>query len=522
VGLGKKVVFVIAAGVCLAAPLASCLDATEIVLQISTDVPCSTVGTTELVVRIGSPANIATNPSTHLESTTCMAGDATSSTSNDLGNVVILPSGGFDELVSISVALSNDVATLTPSCFPEPGGASCIYAHRQISFLPHGRVTLPIVLSSTCAGVSCVAPLTCNPDTGKCENGNIDPHDCGTNLCADVGPPGDVGLPDVPISLDGPPGDVKNDAVTICGGSEINCNNKCVNPLSDNANCGGCGFDCSGGSCLYGTCRLDPVSDSATTMFTGTCLALYSSNVWVSTMSGLAKVALTGGAPTYTSTTNTYTLASYPSSLAWIEADTDTTIVDIAANTFPQKNTGVAEAMAISDQGFAWSDYSKGSVWMQPNTGTPSLYATFTPQLAVPVAMASNNVYWSIPTQGLYWTTGNAPVNVKVAAGAVIVDKVTSTTPTVFTVIGGNKIESYDYKLGTNATLATSAQLQLGAIAWDGSTVYAIGAAGIEKVSGGLMVSVVKPSKPDLRCLAVDGTAVYWLGQAGGVFKHIK
>lgn len=519
--------------VCATAPLASCLDATEIKLVLSTDVACDIVkgangvDGTHVLIHIGSPANIDSNPPTQMDSTACMSPDATTSgQANDLGTVAIVPSGGFDTAVAISVALSNDAKNPTSTCFPEgKGPASCIYAHRQISFLPHDLVSLPIVLSSICAGVSCVAPETCDPNTGKCTDGHIDVNDCGTGCSTD-----DAGKADAITTIDSPTFDVPvfdSPLEAGCLPNETKCNNVCVDLAKDAANCGACGFDCSGGSCTNGTCRLDVLPDASTSTFAGTCVALYSGAVWVSTSTGVVKVPVNGGSPSSVSSSKAFTLASYPSELARIEQGANaTTIVDHATNQqYLQVNGDVAEAMAMSNKEYVWSDFSKGIVWVQPVAGgSPLSYYQGQQGDLIPVAVASTNVYWTHPSGFLYWATSNVS-NTSVAAqqpGAVIVDDPTSTQPTVYVVVKGSQLISYDYKLTTPKPLATSSLVKLGALAWDGTTVYAIGATEIEKLQGSSMKLVASTVNADLRCIAVDKDAVYWLEQGGGLFKHTK
>ena len=72
--------------------------------------------------------------------------------------------------------------------------------------------------------------------------------------------------------------------------------------------------------------------------------------------------------------------------------------------------------------------------------------------------------------------------------------------------------------------MGTSTLLQLGAIAWDGATIYANGVTEIQKISNSTFVTVAKaPNNTDPRCLAVDSSAVYWLESGGNaVYKHAK
>jgi hypothetical protein len=49
--------------------------------------------------------------------------------------------------------------------------------------------------------------------------------------------------------------DAKIDAPVTCTASEIKCNGACVDPETDQANCGYCGHDCQGGACTTKQCQ---------------------------------------------------------------------------------------------------------------------------------------------------------------------------------------------------------------------------------------------------------------------------
>ena len=526
--VGKRVGVIVFAAItaCVLAPIASCLDATELVIDVTTNADCLIIGPRGALIQVGPPSSL---PTTSVTTNTCTLADGT--THADMGSIVVLPSGAIDESVAINVVASVNAGFNTADCMPADPGKPCIYARRQISFLPHARVYLPIELNALCVGVVCPEGFTCGPD-GSCISDTIDPH------CDGPCPPTDDGggLPDISIQPDVPVADVIKDVPWIpdvstdapCGG--MICNNQCVPILTDPQNCGACGFDCSNGTCANGTCRLDKIGvDSGFTSLLGTCLALYNGNLWVSTASGLAKLATNGGAPSFASTNKAYTLASYPTELSRIEMGTsESTIVDSATNkTYGQGVVGTPAFMAMSPSGYVWSDYSKGAVYMQGVAASaPTTYGSYTQSTLIPVAMADVNVYWTVPagTNGvLYYSTGGNPSYVGAAnVGAVIVDDPKSTTPTLYVVINNDQIEKYDYKLAPQSLVATSSLKTLYALAWDGSTIYANGGTAMQKNSGSTMVTVATATNAVQRCIAVDSTAVYWLEQAGGVYKHAK
>lgn len=65
---------------------------------------------------------------------------------------------------------------------------------------------------------------------------------CGDNVT--VTPP-DAAPPDAPP----PPPDA-----ALCSGAEVPCDGTCVDPATDEQNCGGCGVACQGGAVCGGTC----------------------------------------------------------------------------------------------------------------------------------------------------------------------------------------------------------------------------------------------------------------------------
>jgi hypothetical protein len=515
--------FVVATAVCAAAPLSSCLDATEIVIQLTTDVPCDTVAKTTALIRIGSPANIETSPPTRIESTTCATSDATTASPNDMGTVVIVPSSGFDSIVAISIALSDDATVPTSACLPEPQGTSCIYAHRQISFLPHARVTLPITLSSRCAGVVCMAPLTCGAD-GTCTDGTVDPHDCGTNCTT-----GDSG-PDSPIKLDAAI-DVLKDVtidvpvdVTTCTGTAVMCNGQCVDLLSNTNNCGGCGVDCSGsGSCNAGTCAIDKT-------IVGTCLAVYGGKVWVATDTGVWQYAANGGSGVlYNSNTDyVFGMAGDANNVVWFANSGNQAYVwDVAAKQGHMEATNTAMTlMAFNSAGYAWFDQKGiGIVYQAATVSAPIAYTPTLPTTnPVPIAMGAKYVYVSTPGLGKIWYTNGSSYNsVSVTSpGAIIVDDSNSTTPAVFDVEGNTTVVQRDSTLKVVQTAYAKSSAPLASITWDGSTVVANSVTEMSIAIAGLFKPIVINTNAVLKCVAVDSNAVYWLDKAGGVYKHAK
>ncbi|HEY3807304.1 MAG TPA: hypothetical protein VGL61_32105 [Kofleriaceae bacterium] len=60
------------------------------------------------------------------------------------------------------------------------------------------------------------------------------------------------------VPEDAPPADASLDAFVCAAGSGLDCAGTCVDPTTDNANCGGCGIACgSGAECIAGQCTDD-------------------------------------------------------------------------------------------------------------------------------------------------------------------------------------------------------------------------------------------------------------------------
>jgi hypothetical protein len=70
------------------------------------------------------------------------------------------------------------------------------------------------------------------------------------------------------IPQDAPPADAALDAFACSAGSQVACAGSCVDPSSDNANCGGCGIACGSDTiCIAGQCTDD--RESCSTILAG-------------------------------------------------------------------------------------------------------------------------------------------------------------------------------------------------------------------------------------------------------------
>ncbi|CAN5684138.1 hypothetical protein BH09MYX1_BH09MYX1_23200 [soil metagenome] len=124
----------------------ACADPTELVVHVTTDVPCSDAVKVEL--RVAKSVAELDGPNAQVtETAACKAGD--------LGSLIVIPSGDDDALVYLRVSLGKTAADCSPA------GASCIVATKVAKFVSHTAVDVPIALNASCRGVACTAGNTC-------------------------------------------------------------------------------------------------------------------------------------------------------------------------------------------------------------------------------------------------------------------------------------------------------------------------------------------------------------------------
>jgi hypothetical protein len=485
----------------------SCLDATEIEVQLSTDVDPLTVSAHGALVRVGTPDTVDTSPTTSFVTTTC-------SPTGDMGDFVVVPSGSLDDQVAIDIELGVDVTT--DQCDPAPN-AGCIYARRQLSFAHHARLRLPIALDKSCLGVTCDPGFTCN--NGSCEGSVITPTDCDGGTCT---PTNDGG------SVDAQPKDVgAPDA--LCPNTQTVCNGKCTDTLSDPSNCGACGLDCSGGTCSGGTCTL--ATNTAGFLQTN-CLTVSGSNVYVTTETNVISVPTVGGTLSKKTTLGASSIASTSLHVVAFEPSLPQIVDLVTADAYGQTAGTTATFIATSDTGFAWVDWAGGTICYEKHgsSGAGTLLYTYGSKLTSGgyVAIAQAIVYASmVDTSQVCKMSVVGGVNcVNAKPGPIVVSDVNSTSPTVYDVESASTIHKRDSTLQGDSIYA-SGQNVLGAIAWDGSQIFAHATSAtatteIDHTSGTSLAKVVDTTAPVLKCIAVDGDAVYWLETSGAIKKHAK
>jgi hypothetical protein len=240
--------------------LAGCREATEVDLEISTDALCADVTgttiTTGVVVEVeGLPSRASTL-------------DCDAATGR-IGSITIAPRDAKDAEFGIRVVtgLGKD----PNQCVKDGYVGGCIVARRLVSFIPHQRIVLPVLMEADCRDVPCSAVDTCR--NGRCVPARVpDPLACSDPAgCAQDAP---TALPDVSAGAGGSSGsdaaadatgavDAK-DAAADATGAAATCTPSCAaKACGDNGcsgTCGTCeaGTSCSGG----GQCVCVPNCDS--------------------------------------------------------------------------------------------------------------------------------------------------------------------------------------------------------------------------------------------------------------------
>lgn len=188
----RRLLAVLVASIPAVAAFASCLEPTEIRVEVRTDLPCSDpaprVDWTR--VAVGLPGAVdGTSP--QIDTRSCRPDGKLSY----IGTFVMVPSGR-GERVELRVAQHARTPQMSSSdCTGSMIASDCIVARRVVQYLHHSRLTLEINLAKACLGKNC-------PDGFTCEQGSCVPSDCTINpaLCAehDAGTDMDAGAPSIP------------------------------------------------------------------------------------------------------------------------------------------------------------------------------------------------------------------------------------------------------------------------------------------------------------------------------------
>ena len=170
----------------------SCRDPDELVLELTTDVPCAAFS--EVVITV---ASLSHRAEADMKAFTPVTRSSACEGNGKLGRLVVAR-GSSDSAAVLAVLAYKNGATAHDCA----NGKSddCIFARRRVSFLGGTVLTMRIALLATCKGVACDVLSTCR-DGNLCYDSAVS---CDNGDCADPGV----------VSSVQPPGNVKSDAST--------------------------------------------------------------------------------------------------------------------------------------------------------------------------------------------------------------------------------------------------------------------------------------------------------------------
>ena len=245
----------------------ACEDPTEVTLVLTTNVPCTTLmGTT---ITVGEPGQLEDKPAVAVSPSCDPA--ASASGEHAIGTFVVIPSG--DRSASFGVRVVSGVTRMASDCTPggqAPDYRGCIVARRELAFVPHTRLSLPIAMLEECVGNACTAKTSCNKQ-GQCQTDRV--NDCAGGVCQ---LPGDDGGATEGGPADGPQGDSPSasaDEGAPPPGDGAPLDSPTVGPPSDAtppADASDSGGSGPGDASVLGSC-MDAGSSSGITCGTATC-----------------------------------------------------------------------------------------------------------------------------------------------------------------------------------------------------------------------------------------------------------
>ena len=153
--------------------LASCTTtATDVQLQIAMTEACASGP--KLLIQTGTPDDIETQP-VKVVSTLCEAG-------GDLGTLTLVPPDGNDN-ASLAVRITMAIGGRDPASCTPTDAANCFRQLRELEFVKHKALDLPIHFFVTCKTNLCGPHMTCGAN-GACITAKIsNPSRCATEAC---------------------------------------------------------------------------------------------------------------------------------------------------------------------------------------------------------------------------------------------------------------------------------------------------------------------------------------------------
>ncbi|TKC90572.1 hypothetical protein E8A74_50830, partial [Polyangium fumosum] len=155
-GKGKRRRPILAAlSVLVVGAFAGCLEPTQITLEIVTDLDCSRIDSTAIVV-----SNEAQSAD-KIRDPGAVAGECNG---GRIGAIVLLPKDAKNEAIAIKVVTG--VGLTAESCLNDPEqtpapGLGCIVARRRLRFIPSTPLELPVKMRGECIGEICDPESTC-------------------------------------------------------------------------------------------------------------------------------------------------------------------------------------------------------------------------------------------------------------------------------------------------------------------------------------------------------------------------
>jgi hypothetical protein len=134
----------------------SCRDATQVVLNVHTDLPCTGEAWQGVAVYVGEPGNDVEHTSPTLVSQSCDESGA-------VGSLVVTPSGAKDGELGLRVVAG---VTKNPEQCQDDDYQGCVVARRALRFTPHESLELDVELTADCVSIGCDAEHSCV--AGRC------------------------------------------------------------------------------------------------------------------------------------------------------------------------------------------------------------------------------------------------------------------------------------------------------------------------------------------------------------------